>query len=86
MTRPVVAVLAGTAALLVTLPPGRALAHGGVTGVEDRVQDYAVLAFLLAVVLIGAGVLAWVMLAPQPAGPAEEAPEPEEGPGSRTNE
>ncbi|MGI8424808.1 MAG: hypothetical protein ACR2NO_11990 [Chloroflexota bacterium] len=40
--------------------------HGGVTGVQDVVQDYGVLLFLVAVVLIGAGVLAWVMLSPQP--------------------
>ena len=39
--------------------------HGGVTGLQDVAQDYGVLIFLLAVVLIGAGVLAWVMLSPQ---------------------
>ena len=39
--------------------------HGGVTGLQDVVQDYGVLVFLVAVVLIGAGVLAWVMLTPQ---------------------
>jgi hypothetical protein len=58
-----------------------AAAHGGVTGVQDVVQDYGVLLFLLAVVLIGAGVLTWVMLAPQPEeGTAEtaEAVEPPE--------
>ena len=41
------------------------LEHGGVTGLQDAAQDYGVLIFLLAVVLIGAGVLAWVMLSPQ---------------------
>ncbi len=44
--------------------PARALAHGGVTGTQDVVQDYGVLVFLLAVVLIGAGVVAWVVRAP----------------------
>jgi hypothetical protein len=39
--------------------------HGGVTGLQDVVQDYGVLVFLLAVLLIGAGVLVWVMLSPQ---------------------
>ena len=51
---------------LLALAPGRGLAHGGVTGMQDVVQDYGVLVFLAAVVLIGAGVLAWVMLSPQP--------------------
>jgi hypothetical protein len=45
--------------------PGQALAHGGVTGTRDVVQDYGVLVFLLAVVLIGAGVVAWVVRAPE---------------------
>ena len=48
--------------------------HGGVTGLQDVAQDYGVLLFLLAVVLIGAGVLAWVMLTPQ----ADEDESPEE--------
>ena len=39
--------------------------HGGVTGLQDVAQDYGVLLFLLSVVLIGAGVLAWVLLTPQ---------------------
>jgi len=43
-----------------------ALAHGEVTGVQDVVQDYGVLLFLAATVLIGAGVLAWVTFSPQP--------------------
>ena len=43
-----------------------ALAHGGVTGMQDVAQDYGILLFLLAVVLIGSGVLAWVMLSPPP--------------------
>ena len=48
--------------------------HGGVTGLQDVAQDYGVLLFLLAVVLIGAGVLAWVMLTPQ----ADEDESPDE--------
>ena len=43
-----------------------AAAHGGVTGTQDVLQDYGVLLFLLAVVMIGAGVLTWVLLSPQP--------------------
>jgi hypothetical protein len=43
-------------------PP--AFAHGSVTGAQDIVQDNLALIFLLAVVLIGAGVLAWVLLSP----------------------
>jgi len=39
--------------------------HGGVTGLQDVAQDYGVLLFLVAIVLIGAGVLAWVLLTPQ---------------------
>ncbi|HEX2187223.1 MAG TPA: hypothetical protein VHN78_17160 [Chloroflexota bacterium] len=42
-----------------------AAAHGEVTGVQDVVQDYGVLVFLVATVLIGAGVLAWVTFSPQ---------------------
>ncbi len=40
--------------------------HGGITGVQDVVQDYGALLFLAAVVMIGAGVLVWVLLSPQP--------------------
>jgi hypothetical protein len=50
-----------------------ALAHGEVTGVQDVIQDYGVLLFLSATVLIGAGVLAWVTFAPQPDEDEEEA-------------
>ena len=64
-----VALAASLALGLIGAPRG-ALAHGGVTGMQDVVQDYGVLIFLLAVVLIGAGVLTWVMLSPQ-----EEEPE-----------
>jgi hypothetical protein len=46
--------------------PLPALAHGEVTGVQDVIQDYGVLLFLSATVLIGAGVLAWVTFSPQP--------------------
>jgi hypothetical protein len=44
--------------------PLRVLAHGGVTGTKDLVQDYGVLVFLVAVVLVGAGVVAWVTRVP----------------------
>jgi hypothetical protein len=57
--------------------PGRALAHGGVTGTADVVQHYGVLVFLLAVVLIGAGVVAWVVKTPP--GEDEEDEEPAAG-------
>jgi hypothetical protein len=73
--RRVASVLTGTVAGLVSAAP--VAAHGGVTGVQDVVQDYGVLLFLLAVVLIGAGVLTWVMLAPQA---EEELPEATEAP------
>lgn len=48
--------------VLVAATPVRA--HGGVTGPQDVVQDYGVLLFLLATVLIGAGVLAWAAFSP----------------------
>lgn len=58
---------ATTAAVFLSLTFARTgLAHGSITGAQDLVQDNAILLFLLAVVLIGAGVLAWVMLSPQP--------------------
>ena len=50
-------------------------AHGGVTGPQDVVQDYGVLLFLVATVLIGVGVLAWVTFSPQ----ADEDDEDESG-------
>ena len=62
--------LAAALALGLIGAPATAFAHGGVTGMQDVVQDYGVLIFLLAVVLIGSGVLTWVMLSPQ-----EEEPE-----------
>ena len=58
----VVAVFVVLIAWLVAATP--AAAHGGVTGAQDIIQDYGVLLFLVAVVLIGAGVLVWVMLSP----------------------
>jgi hypothetical protein len=59
---------------LLAVTPARA--HGGVTGVQDMVQDYGVLLFLVAVVLIGAGVVTWVSLSPEPqAGAEEEEPQ-----------
>ncbi len=54
------------AGLFLTASPRISSAHGGATGVQDVVQDYGLLAFLIAVILIGAGVLVWVMLAPTP--------------------
>jgi hypothetical protein len=67
-------IAAGVTALLLGLPLP-ALAHGEVTGVQDVIQDYGVLLFLSATVLIGAGVLAWVTFSPQP----DEDEEDEEG-------
>ena len=68
---------AGVLALLLGLPQP-ALAHGEVTGVQDVIQDYGVLLFLSATVLIGAGVLAWVTVSTQPdeEEAAEEEPDP----------
>lgn len=59
---PLTAVVALAASLVLASP---VLAHGGVTGAQDVVQDYGVLLFLLAIVLIGAGVVAWVLRAPE---------------------
>ncbi len=56
--------LAVLAAPVAALWPTVASAHGGVTGTQDLLQDYGVLGFLLAVVLLGAGVVAWVLRAP----------------------
>jgi hypothetical protein len=53
------------ATLLVLVAATPVGAHGGVTGPRDVVQDYGVLLFLVATVLIGAGVLAWATLSPQ---------------------
>jgi hypothetical protein len=77
LTRPgAAASLAGLALLGVVQP---ALAHGGVTGAQDLVQDNLALLFLLAIVLIGAGVLAWVMLSPQRGvDESEETPSPDD--------
>jgi hypothetical protein len=69
------AALAAGATLVFTSP---AFAHGAVTGGQDLVQDNAALLFLLAIVLIGAGVLAWVMLSPAPAEEEGDAPGPPE--------
>ncbi len=54
------------ALILITASPRIAIAHGGVTGTQDLVQDYGLPLFLVAVILIGAGVLVWVLLAPMP--------------------
>jgi hypothetical protein len=80
-------------ALLALATP--AAAHGGVTGPQDVVQDYGVLLFLVATVLIGVGVLAWVTFSPQAdededeaegeAEPGEAAEAPVTPGGSRAN-
>ena len=54
------------AVALVAASPKVSTAHGGVTGAQDLVQDYGLLLFLVAVILVGAGVLVWVLLAPMP--------------------
>ena len=54
------------AVALLSATPKLSTAHGGVTGAQDLVQDYGLLLFLVAVILIGAGVLVWVLLAPMP--------------------
>ena len=61
------------AALMAAAP---ASAHGGATGPQDILQDYGVLVFLLAIFVLGAGVLAWVTLSPAP---HPEQPEPAQG-------
>lgn len=66
--RLIAACLATVAALL----PSVASAHGTVTGIADVWQDYGVAIFLSLVVLVGAGVLLWVLLAPLPIEPADE--------------
>ena len=58
--------VSGAALALMAAAP--VAAHGGATGAADVLQDYGVLLFVLAVVLVGAGVLAWVLLTPQEAG------------------
>src|SRR5574341_603676 len=69
------ALAAGAAASAMLSAARPALAHGGATGAQDVLQDYGVLIFLVAVVLIGAGVLAWVTLSPPPE-PATPEPAP----------
>jgi hypothetical protein len=68
------AITAGTGLLANARP---AAAHGGVVGAQDLVQDYGALIFLLAIVLIAAGVLAWVMFGPER---AEEADAKQDAP------
>lgn len=48
------------------LVAGPVKAHGEITGAQDIVQDYGVLLFLVATILLGVGVLAWVTFGPQP--------------------
>ncbi|HEU5318793.1 MAG TPA: hypothetical protein VFX49_21950 [Chloroflexota bacterium] len=69
------------AALLTAATTPVALAHGGATGAQDVLQDNLALVFLLAIVLIGAGVLAWVLLSPQPAAENDPPSEPPPGDG-----
>jgi len=75
-TAPLLALVLVLALTLAAFGVSPVWAHGGVTGMQDIVQDYGVYAFLIAVVLIGAGVLTWVMLSPQP-DVVEEAEETE---------
>lgn len=56
--------VAAVATLLAWATP--ALAHGGLSGSQDVLSHYGVLVFLLAVVIVGAGVVAWVTLSPEP--------------------
>jgi hypothetical protein len=63
-TRLIAAAIGSLAGWILTATP--AWAHGEVTGAQDIIQDYGVFIFLLAVVLIGAGVLVWVLLSPTP--------------------
>lgn len=58
--------IASWGAAVAALIPTVAFAHGNVTGIEDVWQDYGVAIFLTLVVLVGAGVLIWVLLAPLP--------------------
>jgi hypothetical protein len=67
--RGAVAALTALACRLLLAAP--VAAHGGITGLQDVVQDYGVLVFLIAIVLVGAGVVTWVALSPEP------EPEPE---------
>lgn len=57
------------------LAPSPVRAHGGVTGLDDVWQDYGLAIFLALVVVVGAGVLVWVMLAPLPTGETGDAPD-----------
>ena len=61
-------------ASLAALVPTVAWAHGTVTGIEDVWQDYGVAIFLALVVIVGAGVLIWVLLAPLPIETTDDAP------------
>jgi hypothetical protein len=58
----VASLISGASALV----PTTAYAHGDVTGIADVWQDYGVAIFLSLVVIVGAGVLIWVLLAPLP--------------------
>jgi hypothetical protein len=58
--------------VLVALIPNEAFAHGEVTGIADIWQDYGVAIFLSLVLIVGAGVLIWVLLAPLPIDTTDE--------------
>ncbi|MBI3973200.1 MAG: hypothetical protein HY332_18140 [Chloroflexi bacterium] len=73
LARPLLASGASFLVWLITATP--AAAHGGATGAQDVVQDYGVFIFLAAVVLIGAGVVVWVLRAPPPGPEAQDTPE-----------
>lgn len=54
---------------LLAFVPGTASAHGGTGGASDFLTDYGPLLVVLAVVLLGAGLTAWVLLARPEAAP-----------------
>jgi hypothetical protein len=64
--------------LLNTLWVGKALADGGsITGPSDLASHWGTPIFLLSIVIVGAGVLVWVL---QWTPPEEEEDEPRDGP------
>jgi hypothetical protein len=64
--------LASALGTVTALIPSVASAHGSVTGIADVWQDYGVAIFLSLVVVVGAGVLIWVLLAPLPTEMSED--------------
>jgi hypothetical protein len=65
--------LAPCSAVVAGFAPTIASAHGNVTGPADYWQDYGVAIFMALVLIVGAGVLLWVLLAPLPIEPADES-------------